>query len=93
MQKGEMMKSVTAVENRKGQRGGMSVWILALAMIACVSVSLLAGCSLRHPGETRAEIDRRHYRTLRLNNEMMLSDLDKVLLLDRPSRLTDKRIP
>jgi len=66
---------------------------LALAAAAYVLMVLLAGCSLRHPGETRAEIDRRHSRVLRLNNEMMLSDLDKVLLLDRPSKLTDKRIP
>lgn len=64
-----------------------------LAAAAYVFVLLLAGCSWRQPGETRAEIDRRHERTLRLNNEMMLSDLDKVLLLDRPSKLTDKRIP
>ena len=64
-----------------------------LAAAVYVSVLLLAGCSLRHPGETRAEVDRRHSRVLRLNNETMLSDLDKVLGLDRPSKLTDKRIP
>ena len=65
----------------------------ALAAAACISLSLLAGCSARQPGETRAEIDRRHQRALRLNNEMMLSDLDKVLMLDKPSGLTDKRLP
>lgn len=64
-----------------------------LAAAAYVSVSLLAGCSLRQPGETRAEIDRRHSRVLRLNNETMLSDLDKMLGLDGPSMLTDKRVP
>lgn len=88
-----MMKSVTTVETRKPRRGGLSLCILTLAAVACAAVSLLTGCSLRHPGETRAEIDRRHERVLRLNNEMMLSDLDKVLLLDRPSKLTDKRLP
>jgi len=87
------MKSVTTVENRKERRRGLSLRFLALAAAAYVLMVLLAGCSLRHPGETRAEIDRRHSRVLRLNNEMMLSDLDKVLLLDRPSKLTDKRIP
>lgn len=30
---------------------------------------------------------------LRLNSELLLSDLDMVLMLDRPSQLTDKRIP
>jgi hypothetical protein len=88
-----MMKSVTTVETWKPRRGSLSLCIVTLTAAACVVVSLLAGCSWRHPGETRAEIDRRHQRVLRLNSEMLLSDLDKVLLLDRPSRLTDKRLP
>jgi hypothetical protein len=87
------MKSVTAVENRKERRRSLSLRFLTLAIAANVSVLLLAGCSLRHPGETRAEVDRRHQRVLRLNNEMMLSDLDRALMLDRPSHLTDRRIP
>jgi hypothetical protein len=87
------MKSVTTVENRKEQGRSWSLRFFALAAAACIAVSLLAGCSGRQPGETRAEIERRHDRTMRLNGEMALSDLDKVLLLDRPSRLTDKRIP
>lgn len=88
-----MMESVTAVESRKEQRRGTGLRILALAVAVCVWALLLAGCSLRHPGETRAEVDRRHHRVLRLNNEMLLSDIDRALMLDRPSRLTDKRIP
>jgi len=64
-----------------------------LAAAAYISVLLLAGCSLRHPGETRAEVDRRHQRVLRLNNELLLSDLDRTLMLDKPSKLTDRRIP
>jgi len=87
------MRSVTTVENRKERRGGLNLRFFTLATAVYVSVLLLAGCTLRHPGETRAEVDRRHVRVLRLNNETMLSDLDKVLLLDRPSKLTDKRIP
>lgn len=87
------MKSVTTVETSKPRRGSLSLCILTLATVAGMAVLLLAGCSWRHPGETRAEIDRRHQRVLRLNGEMMLSDLDKVLLLDRPSKLTDKRLP
>ncbi len=66
--------------------------LLTLAAV-CVSALLLAGCSLRQPGETRAEIDRRHSRVLRINNETMLSDLDRMLGLDQPSKLTDRRVP
>ncbi len=87
------MKSVTTVENRKERRRGLRLRFFTLAVAALVSVLPLAGCSLRQPGETRAEVDRRHSRVLRVNNELMLSDLDRVLGLDQPSRLTDKRIP
>jgi len=59
----------------------------------CLLALAMSGCTWRQPGETRAEIDRRHQRVLRLNNEMMLSDLDRVLLLDRPSKLTPLRVP
>ena len=44
-------------------------------------------------GETEAEGRRRHLRNERINQQEMMRDLDMVLLLDRPSKLTDKRIP
>ncbi|UCG47844.1 MAG: hypothetical protein JSU94_20495 [Phycisphaerales bacterium] len=44
-------------------------------------------------GETRAEGSRRHRRVLRINRQEMMADIDRLLLLDRPSKLTDKRIP
>jgi hypothetical protein len=56
-------------------------------------VVLFGGCSWQQPGETVAETNRRHERKLRLENQMMLSDVDRVLQLDQPSRLTDYRIP
>lgn len=65
----------------------------ALAAVVYVPVLLLAGCNTRQPGLTAAEVGRRHDRTLRLNSEMMMSDIDKVLMLDKPSKLTDKRLP
>ena len=92
LQKRGMMKSVTTVE-KKGRRRGLALRFFTLAAAGFVVVSVLAGCSLRQPGETRAEVDRRHSRVLRVNNETMLSDLDRVLGLDEPTRLTDKRIP
>lgn len=84
------MKSVTAVENRQGRQFGLRLFA---AVILCVLGMMLSGCSWRHPGETVSEVNRRHDRMLRLNSEMMLSDLDHVFMTDRPSRLTDKRIP
>jgi hypothetical protein len=86
-----MMKSVTAVENRKEQHGRLSLRLLTLALGVVLSSLLVSGC--RQPGETRAEVDRRHRRVLRLDTEMMMSDLDRALLLDRPSMLTDKELP
>jgi hypothetical protein len=51
------------------------------------------GCSFEQPGETAAEGSRRHKRVLRVNQSEMMSDIDTVLLLDQPSKLTEKRVP
>jgi hypothetical protein len=32
-------------------------------------------------------------RTARINRQELAEDIDKMLLLDKPSKLTDKRIP
>ena len=64
---------------------------LFAAVTLCLLGMLLSGCS--QPGQTAKEVGRRHDRVLQLNNQMMLSDFDRVLLIDRPSHLTDKRIP
>ncbi|MBN2457151.1 MAG: hypothetical protein JXB29_11560 [Sedimentisphaerales bacterium] len=54
----------------------------------------LAGCGyFAQPGETVAEGNRRHQRNLRLNQQALIKDVDTVLLSDKPSKLTDKRIP
>ena len=45
------------------------------------------------PPETTAEGHRRHKRTARINQQELVEDIDKALLLDKPSKLTDKRIP
>jgi hypothetical protein len=55
---------------------------------------LLTGCGLfDHPGKTAEEVHREHLRTLRINQQEMMSDIDKTLGVDQPSRLTDRRIP
>jgi hypothetical protein len=51
------------------------------------------GDEFAQPGLTEAEVRRKHERAERLDWQMMWSDLDRALMLDRPSRLTDRRIP
>ena len=72
----------------------VSVCKVVLAVALWVLVFLPCGCSsYEQPGETTAEGHRRHQRAARINRQEMMADIDKVMLLDRPSRLTDKRIP
>jgi len=87
------MKSVMAVKNGKERRTGFSLRLFTFAMGLYLCVLLLAGCATRQPGKTAAEVRRDHRRAGRLNAEMMMSDVDKFLLLDKPSMLTERRIP
>ena len=65
-----------------------------LTVIVFVFVLLPCGCSsYEQMGETAAEGRRRHQRNLRINQQQLMADLDRVWLLDKPSKLTDKRIP
>jgi len=65
-----------------------------LTVIMSVFVLLPCGCSsYEQMGETAAEGRRRHQRNLRLNQQQIMADLDMFWLVDKPSRLTDKRIP
>jgi hypothetical protein len=67
----------------------------ALAVVLCAFVFLFGGCGSwsSQPGETAAEGRRRHIRAQAINQHEMMEDLDRALLLDRPSKLSDKRIP
>ena len=80
--KGEMMKSVS-----------VSVSKVILSVILLVFVFVPFGCSSQQPGETAAEGHRRHQRVVRINQQEMMADIDTALMLDEPSKLTDKRIP
>jgi len=65
-----------------------------LVAVFLVLVFTPLGCSsFSQPGETAAEGSRRHDRVARINRQEMMADIDKALLLDEPSKLTDKRIP
>jgi hypothetical protein len=70
---------------------GSFLYKAILAFVFCVLVFLLGSCA--QLGEPKAEGGRRHGRVLRINQSELMSDIDKLLLLDQPSNLTDKRIP
>lgn len=88
------MKSLRKVENSKSKVRIVVLRVLTGVFVSCVLALVTSGCkSWGCPGETAAETSRRHERVLRLNQQGMLADIDKALMLDRPSNLTDKRIP
>ena len=65
----------------------MATVLTALFLLAC-------GCgSYAQPGETAADGRRRHLRNERIHQGELMADIDKFLLIDKPSKLTDKRIP
>jgi len=69
-----------------------------LVGLLCVIVFWLSGClyaplDSSQPGETEAEGHRRHIRNVRIEQREMMQDLDRMFLLDQPSKLTDKKIP
>jgi len=72
----------------------VSVCKVILVVFLCVLFLVPLGCrSYDQMGETAAEGHRRHKRVLRIGRQGMMEDLDMFLLLDNPSKLTDKRIP
>jgi hypothetical protein len=73
--------------------GAKRTSFLRLAVLLCTLVFWLGGCSLEQPGETAAEGQRRHLRNLTLNQQNLVSDVDRTLLIDKPSTLSDKKIP
>ena len=74
--------------------GAKRTSFLLLAVLLCTLVFWLGGCALlEQPGETAAEGHRRHQRNLTINQQNLMSDIDRALLIDKPSKLTDKKIP
>ena len=67
--------------------------VLIVCLLALVLFS--AGCSgfWDQPGKTAQEVNRDHYRILRINNQQMMRDLDRWLGFDKPSMLTEMKIP
>ena len=75
------------------RNGSVYVCNLILVITLLLLVFIPFGCTFTQPGETLAEGHRRHQRTIRINEQEMMSDIDTALMLDRPSRLDDRRIP
>ncbi len=85
------MESVATVEHGKPRTACLSLRALALALVLCAVALLSTGCA--GVGETKAEASRRHSRVFRLNTQELGSDVDMVFMLDKPSNLTDRRLP
>ncbi len=67
---------------------------LRLAALLCTLVFSLGGCVLlEQPGETAAKGHRRHLRNITINQQNLISDIDRLLLLDKPSQLTERKMP
>ncbi len=73
-------------------RHSFTVSILVVSLLGLAL--LLTGCGFfNQPDKTAAEVHRDHLRTLRVNQQEMMSDIDRTLGVDQPSRLTDKKLP
>ena len=65
---------------------------MTLGVVLCMMVFWLGACSRSHLGKTTEEIKRDHIRNARLDRQQLAEDIDSLLLIDEPSKLTDKRI-
>ena len=70
--------------------------LMAMGMVLCVLMLWLAGCNStgdKQLGETGAEVHRRHVRSVDINGQEIKQDLEKVLFIDQPSKLTGRTMP
>lgn len=66
--------------------------VLAVLLLAFVLFS--TGCGFfNQPGKTAQEVHREHLRAIRVNQQGMMADIDRVLGVDQPSKLTEKKLP
>jgi hypothetical protein len=87
---------IKVISKRKKMVKSISFFVVKviLTVIVFVFVLLPCGCtSYEQMGETAAEGRRRHIRNSRINRQQLMADLDRFWLIDKPSKLTDKRIP
>ncbi len=66
--------------------------ILLVILLGCILCFAGCGSTIIGQGETAAEGQRRHLRQLELSRQQLADDFDALLLMDQPTRLSDKRI-
>ncbi len=86
-------RPICLVSDKEEMMKSVFLYKLVLAAILAALALLPIACNKAQLGETEAEAGRRHQRVFRINQSEMMADIDRTLLLDEPSRLTDKRIP
>ena len=65
-----------------------------LGVVLFVLATMSTGCGLfDQQGKTADEVNRDHIRMLRVNQEQLMSDIDRAMFLDKPSTLTEKQLP
>jgi hypothetical protein len=73
-------------------RNSFRVSVLVVVLSALIVLS--SGCGFfSHPGKTAAEVHRDQVRTVKMNHQELMADIDRAVFLDKPSTLTDKKIP
>lgn len=87
---GRFCTSVTLFEKGTVMRRIVVRSVLAVLLFALVWS--VCGCSMSQLGETTAEGHRRHVRMIRMNHQELWEDLDTLLLLDKPSKLSERTI-
>ncbi len=89
----KIMKKARITVAGRSKTGRITGYLFAFGSaigILCALLLLAAGCS--QPGETAAEGHRRHLRNLSIDRQEIMQDVDKTLLTDQPSKLTERRI-
>jgi hypothetical protein len=72
-------------------RNRIAVSLLVVVLLALTVMS--TGCGLfAQPGKTAEEVNREHIRTLQLDQQQLMRDVDRTLDLDQPSTLTEMRV-
>ncbi len=68
---------------------------LRVVVFGCVlgfAAICMIGCTREAPGETAAEVKRRHINIVHSDMQQLQSDVDTVIMLDQPSKLSDRHI-
>lgn len=62
--------------------------VIFCVCVLCSMGVCLMGCGT--PGETSAEVNRRHNNAIRTESLQMQDDVDALLMIEQPSKLSDK---